>query len=81
MKVKAYMRVGHDARRRKTQLDVTAKPTARALKGSNGNELPTVAFAVEFEIPDEMFKRAEQVIATLTIPEQHATIAAEVTHA
>lgn len=79
MKVKTYMRVGYDQKRRKTMVEANAKPSGRALRGSNGTDLPTVAFAVEFEIPDQMFKQAEQVIATLTIRQENALIAAEVT--
>lgn len=75
MKVKAHIRVGKD-RRGHTQLTATTKPSLRPLSKSNGTVLPTVAFAVEFDVPDSMFKRAEDVIATVTI--QDAEIAAEV---
>jgi hypothetical protein len=79
MKVRAYLRVGYDARRRKSVVEAKAKPSTRMLRASNGNDLPTVAFAIDLEVPDEMFKQAERVIATLTIPPENATIAAEVT--
>jgi len=85
MKVKACVRVAHGNRGGSrvpvTKVAVTQKPIHDALTyidGLSSRPLPTVAFAVEFDIPDAMFKRAEQVIATMTIPEESATVAAVV---
>lgn len=88
MKVKAYIRVAHgkntrNSRSAVTKVAVTQKPTNDALTYVDSRlgrhvTMPTVAFAVEFDIPDAMFKRAEQVIATMTIPEESATVAAVV---
>lgn len=77
MKVKACIRVGRD-RQGRHRLVATSKPSHLPLTKSDGTELPTVAFAVEFDVPDAMFRQAEQAIATLVIPESQATIAAEV---
>jgi hypothetical protein len=79
MKVKTYMRVGWDAKRRKAQVVANTKPSGRPLRRSDGEPLPTVAFAVELDLPDELFTRAERVIAMLSIPPESAVIAAEVT--
>lgn len=76
MRVKTYYRI---AQRKglKPLVDARATPTAAPLKDGS-TPLPTVAFAIELVIPDAMFKQAEQVIATLTIPESAVQIAAEV---
>jgi hypothetical protein len=78
MKVKAYLRVAKD-RNGRSRVQANAKPSQAPLTRSDGTILPTVSFAVELDVPDAMFRRAEQVIATLTIPESQAEIAAEVT--
>lgn len=79
LKVRAYFRVAHDVRTRRTQVQANAKPTTRPLTNTGGAFLPTVAFAVDLEIPDALFKRAEQVIATLALSDDSAVIAATVT--
>lgn len=76
MKVKVYMRVAKD-RRGRTKVVATSRPSPAPLHNSDG-PLPTVAFGVELDLPDVMFRQAEQVIATLTIPESEAEIAMEV---
>jgi hypothetical protein len=40
--------------------------------------LPTIAFAIDVEIPDKAFKQAENVIAEIVIPDGSWEIAAEV---
>lgn len=78
MKVKAHIRVAKGSNG-KSQLTATVKPSTAPLTMANGTPLPTIAFAVVFEVPDAMFRQAEQVIATLTIPESQAQIAADIT--
>lgn len=80
MKVKAHIRVARDPKRRTAspRIVATMRPMPGPLLGHSGDVLPTVAFAVEFDIPDSMFKRAEEVIATVVIPEDQVEIAAEV---
>lgn len=78
MKVKAHIRVARGSNG-KAQLAATVKPSTSPLTMANGTPLPTIAFTVEFEVPDAMFRHAEQVIATLTIPESQAEILADVT--
>lgn len=77
MKARAYVRVAK-GRSGKPIVTATARASAEPLKDPRGRALPTVAFAVELEIPDALFARAEEVIATMIIPEDAAIIAAEV---
>lgn len=78
MKVRTHLRVAYDKKRRTTSMVANVKPSAAPLTNGFKEPLPTVAFALDLEIPDVMFRRAEEVIATLTIPEGAAQIAAEV---
>lgn len=79
MKVKAYMRIAkHVGGRKGYAINATRNPSYRPLEGTRGDVLPTVMFAVEFDIPDKAFKQAEQVIAEITIPESALEIAADV---
>lgn len=80
MKAKVYMRVARKSSSKRGFI-VEGKPTPsyRPLMDSNGGALPTVAFALEMDIPDKMFKVAENVLATIEIPESAAQVAAEVT--
>jgi hypothetical protein len=77
MRVKTYVRVGFDKRTRQSKVETNPKPNYRPLTRGNA-PLPTVAFAIWLDVPDGMFAQAEQVIATLTIPESAVKIAAEV---
>jgi hypothetical protein len=80
MKVKAYVRIARDPDRPLyPKIEATVKPSSRPLTRSDGRtELPTIAFALELIVPDALFRQAEQVIATVTIPEAAATVAADV---
>lgn len=82
MKTKIYMRIAKHPTGRKATYKVHAgtEPDQRPLIGPSAQVLPTVAFAVEFEIPDAAFRGAEQVIAQINIPESELEIAADVTH-
>lgn len=83
MKVRAYLRVAKTGRgsRSPYKIHASSKPDHRPLSSGYGRSetvLPTVAFAIDVDIPDKLFKQAEQVIAEITIPEDQAVIAAEV---
>jgi hypothetical protein len=78
MKAKVYMRVAVNEQRRKHQVAVGLKANYAPLTDSRGNALPTVAFALVLDVPDELFARAEQAIAEIKIPEDQVAIAAEV---
>jgi hypothetical protein len=79
MKIKAHIRIGFDKKTRNYKLEATVNPSSTPIRRGNGTDLPTVAFAVMFDVPDVMFRQAEQVIATMTIPESQARIVADVT--
>lgn len=76
MKVRVHMRVGKGSRG--PQVHASVKPSDRPLADSSGVPIPTVAFAIDFDLPEALFHRAEEVIAKLTVPEDQAKIAAEV---
>lgn len=77
MKARAYLRVARDDRGR-AKIVATVKPSDVPLTDSRDRPLPTVYFGVDFEIPDAMFDRASDVIATVTVSEDQAHIAADV---
>ena len=82
MKAKVYIRIAKSKRGSTFLVEANGTPRAahKPLVGSGADPLPTVAFAVNFEIPDSAFRSAEQVIAEIKIPESELTIAADVTH-
>jgi hypothetical protein len=78
--VTVYMRVGRTTRGFKVDAR-TARPNHAALiadRWPSPVPIPTAAFALKLEIPDELFDRAEQVLAEVEIPADQAKIAAEV---
>lgn len=42
--------------------------------GREKEAIPTIGFAVIFEIPDELFSKASVVVATINLPTKSATI-------
>lgn len=83
MKVRTYIRVGKRSTGRNAfAIDASHKPSSAPLALGSGHRrkiLPTVAFAIDLDIPDAAFKQAEQVIAEIKIPADQIEIAAEVT--
>jgi hypothetical protein len=80
VKVRAHIRVGRNTQsaRRPYRVDASASPNQMPLVSSTGHTLPTVTFAIDLNIPDELFEQAQRVIAEITIPPEAAQIAAEV---
>jgi len=78
MKVKVYLRIAPTARGFK--VNATTKPSRQPLRAGSYSDdwLPTVAFAVVFDIPSEAFRTAEHVIAEVVVPVERVQIAAEV---
>jgi hypothetical protein len=80
MKARVYLRI---AKMKKTsrnpgyKVQAGVRPSDVPLS-TESQWLPTVAFALDLDIPDEKFAEAEQVIAEIVIPEDQAVIAAEV---
>jgi hypothetical protein len=76
MKTRVYVRVAKGPRG--AQVAMTQKPNHGALtSGREGKYLPTVAFALDLDVPDALFKRAELAVAELRVTEDSAQIAAE----
>ena len=81
MKVKIYLRVAQGSGRGGAKVDASSKPNYKPIftKNYRGETFfPTVAFAVNFEIPDELFKSAERTIADVVVGLKKAGVAAEV---
>lgn len=81
MKVKVHLRVAKGPRGPK--VEASAKPNYSPIyqdKRGYGNReaLPTVAFAVTLDIPDSAFKKAEEVVAEINLPEGQLEIAGTV---
>lgn len=76
MKVRAYLRIG--VMKRGSKLSATNKPSHAPLFDANGSGIPTVAFAVDFNIPDELFKQAQIAIAEINVTKKGAKICAEI---
>lgn len=83
MKQRIYIRVAKNAY--KNKVEATTKMNSQPLHiirgyGANASKLflPTVSFAVDFEIPDELFNQAARVVGTINITEDKAMINAEV---
>jgi hypothetical protein len=80
MKVKTHLRIAKT--RKGARVEASSRPNYKPLITNAGyrNErvLPTAAFAVVLDIPDELFERAETVLAEITVDPDEAEIAAEV---
>jgi hypothetical protein len=75
MKCTAYLRVAYNHNGKAT-IAASAKPQTGPLKDSYGDPFPTVCFAVKLDIPASRFREAEQIIATLALPEAETVEAA-----
>jgi hypothetical protein len=78
MKTTVYLRVAKGPRGAK--FAASTKPNQRPLTSGGWNEthLPTVAFALRLNIPDEAFDEAGRVVAEIDVPPDQLSIAAEV---
>lgn len=78
MNLRVYLRVAHQPSG-KPKVAAGVRPSKLPLYDSSGNRpIPTVAFAIDLDLPDAMFRAAERVIAELTVPESAAEVAAKV---
>lgn len=66
MKVRAYVRVAR-LENGKSRLVTTSRPSNVALTDGYGDALPTVSFAVDFNVDDLSFRRASNVIAVIEV--------------
>lgn len=75
MEIIAYVRIG--LTRRGPTIEASTKPNHNPIRvGSRA--IPTVSFALRFDLPDEAFNRAEQILAAITVPYQSFRINADV---
>lgn len=77
MRVRTYLRVAK-TKSGGVQVAATATPSHKPLMDPRGRPLPTAAFALDLELPDVMFKRAEQVLAEVRVDPAEVEIAADV---
>lgn len=80
MKAKVYLRVARHAhgRARRYKVEASPRPSHEPVRDSKQQALPTVAFAIELDLPDHLFDRAQAVIAEINITGSQAKIAAKV---
>lgn len=72
MKTKIYLRIATPNGKGKPAVRASLKPDYSPIEASyykKGIFYPTVAFAIEIDIPDASFKRAEKVIAQFNLEE------------
>ena len=81
MKIRMYVRVAKQTRRNSIKIDASAKdnpqPLYRPMYRNEKEYLPTVRFALDLEVPDELFSQASKVIGEINIALENAKIAAE----
>lgn len=78
MKVKTHIRVAKNGRTGRTTVAASTRASVQPLYDSQNRTLPTVAFALVLDVPDELFRQAEKVIAEIEVKGTQAKIAAEV---
>lgn len=74
MKQTLYVRAAKHPRGGKSKVVTGTKPSHHALTDSSGNAMPTVSFAVELNVPDELFSRAQRVVASIDVDAQDVTV-------
>lgn len=81
MKVRCYLRIAKHGYKYKVAANIKSSEEPLKITGSYGKQeqlLPTVGFAVDFNIPDDLFSRASKVIAEIDIATKNAVILGEV---
>lgn len=80
-KLTVYLRVGDKgpdtSSPHRFRTVATAEPSQEPVMGGS-YILPTCAFALELDIPDEAFHSAARIVAKLEVPEERLRIAAKV---
>ncbi|WP_159059390.1 hypothetical protein [Rhodopseudomonas palustris] len=74
-----YIRVAKTSGRRGYKVSASTVPNVSPIaemKLGSAVAYPTIAFAVEIDLPDELFTQAERVIASIKLTEKDAKIAA-----
>lgn len=74
MKTTIYLRIAKDSKKNTVKVEASDKPNQTPLKIGQ-RFIPTVAFGVEFEIPDELFQGAGLIVGLLKLTTEEAKIA------
>lgn len=77
MKTTIYLRVGKDAKKDQIRVEASDKPNFIPLKIGQ-RFIPTVAFGVEFDIPDPLFQGAALIVGLLKLKTEEVKIATSV---
>lgn len=80
MRTRIYLRVAKNGYKSKVDASIKSNNAPLHLTGYRNEKtfLPTVAFAVDFEIPDDLFSNAVKVVGEINITKDKAVIAAEI---
>lgn len=83
MKITTYIRVAQGGKKG-FRVDASNTPNPQPLKIAGGYNrpdefLPTVSFAVNFDIPEELFNQAETIIGEINIGLKQALVTNEIT--
>lgn len=82
MQVTVYLRVARGLSGKPT-VAASVKPNWTPLMSNKGNRdkkaLPTAAFALKLDVPNEVMRQAEQVVADINLPAGQAQVCAAVT--
>lgn len=82
MKIPVYLRVAKTDGRKGYRVTASATPNHEPIWSEayrNGRTYhPTIAFAVNLNIPDEMFDSAERVVAELNVAMKDAEVSTEI---
>jgi len=79
MKTTIYLRIGKDTKKNKERVltEASEKPNFVPLKVGK-RYIPTVAFGVEFDIPDELFAGAGLIVGLLKLTTEEVKIATHI---
>lgn len=80
MKAKVFLRVARSSGHKGYRVAASTQPNYSPLTtgGYESRALPTAAFAMVLDIPDQIFHRAEEVLAEVELQPSAVQVAAEV---
>jgi hypothetical protein len=80
MKTRIYLRVAKNGYKSKVDASIKSNNAPLHLTGYRNEKtfLPTIAFAVDFEIPDELFSNGVKVIGEINVTKDKAVLAAQI---
>jgi hypothetical protein len=80
MKQRIYIRIAKNGYKTKVEAGTKSNTQPLHIVRYRGEKLylPTVAFAVDFEIPDELFSQAVKVVGEINITQDKAQVAASI---